>query len=78
MTPVTLPTVSPPPESPDGGGSLPRPGRYAVALGPSFVELTAHPLDPLLVLAGLVAGVAVLCLLLVGSRAAASREGSGD
>ncbi|MEW2399794.1 cupredoxin family copper-binding protein [Streptomyces sp. NPDC046862] len=35
----------------------------------------ARPLDPLLVLAGLVAGVAVLCLLLVGSRAAASREG---
>ncbi|MPY64511.1 copper-binding protein [Streptomyces spongiae] len=37
----------------------------------------ARPLDPLLVLAGLVAGVAVLCLLLVGSRAAASREGGG-
>jgi multisubunit Na+/H+ antiporter MnhC subunit len=32
---------------------------------------TARPLDPLLVLAGIVAGVAVLCLLLVGSRAAA-------
>lgn len=30
----------------------------------------SRPLDPLLVLAGLVAGVAVLCLLLVGSRAA--------
>ncbi|GGZ71009.1 cupredoxin domain-containing protein [Streptomyces bluensis] len=38
----------------------------------------ARPLDPLLVLAGLVAGVAVLCLLLVGSRAAATREGGGD
>ncbi|MER6092780.1 cupredoxin domain-containing protein [Streptomyces bluensis] len=38
----------------------------------------ARPLDPLLVLAGLVAGVAVLCLLLVGSRAAASREGDGN
>ncbi|MDQ0910058.1 plastocyanin/multisubunit Na+/H+ antiporter MnhC subunit [Streptomyces canus] len=33
---------------------------------------TARPLDPLLILAGLVAGVAVLCLLLVGSRAAAT------
>jgi amicyanin len=36
---------------------------------------TARPLDPLLLLAGLVAGVAVLCLLLVGSRASrAQRE----
>jgi amicyanin len=33
---------------------------------------TARPLDPLLLLAGLVAGVAVMCLLLVGSRAAAA------
>ncbi|MEV5957736.1 cupredoxin family copper-binding protein [Streptomyces sp. NPDC051987] len=30
----------------------------------------ARPLDPMLVLAGVVAGVAVLCLLLVGSRSA--------
>ncbi|WP_308298892.1 cupredoxin family copper-binding protein [Streptomyces sp. GESEQ-35] len=34
---------------------------------------SARPLDPLLLLAGIVAGVAVLCLLLVGSRAAAPR-----
>ncbi|MFF4838281.1 plastocyanin/azurin family copper-binding protein [Streptomyces sp. NPDC001315] len=32
----------------------------------------ARPLDPLLLLAGIVAGVAVLCLLLVGSRSAAA------
>ncbi|MER6924042.1 copper-binding protein, partial [Streptomyces spiralis] len=32
----------------------------------------ARPLDPLLLLAGVVAGVAVLCLLLVGSRSAAA------
>ncbi|MFZ3572826.1 cupredoxin domain-containing protein [Streptomyces sp. BH097] len=32
----------------------------------------ARPLDPLLVLAGIVAGFAVLCLLLVGSRSAAT------
>ncbi|MFE9455138.1 plastocyanin/azurin family copper-binding protein [Streptomyces sp. NPDC006739] len=32
-----------------------------------------RPLDPLLLLAGVVAGVAVLCLLLVGSRSAAGR-----
>ncbi|MFI6855765.1 cupredoxin family copper-binding protein [Streptomyces sp. NPDC050416] len=32
---------------------------------------STRPLDPLLVLTGIVAGVAVLCLLLVGSRASA-------
>ncbi|SED73430.1 Plastocyanin [Streptomyces sp. 3213] len=37
---------------------------------------TSRPLDPLLVLAGLVAGVAVVCLLLVGSRAAQADGGS--
>ena len=36
----------------------------------------SRPLDPLLVLAGLVAGVAVMCLLLVGSRAA--QAGGGE
>ncbi|MFF0163324.1 plastocyanin/azurin family copper-binding protein [Streptomyces sp. NPDC005263] len=35
---------------------------------------TARPLDPLLVLTGIVAGVAVLCLLLVGSRASSPRR----
>ncbi|MEH0419219.1 cupredoxin domain-containing protein [Streptomyces sp. B21-083] len=35
---------------------------------------SARPLDPLLLLTGIVAGTAVLCLLLVGSRAAAPRE----
>lgn len=39
---------------------------------------TARPLDPLLVLTGIVAGVAVLCLLLVGSRASRTREEVGD
>ncbi|MGW3109094.1 cupredoxin domain-containing protein [Streptomyces sp. NPDC001100] len=38
---------------------------------------TSRPLDPLLVLAGLVAGVAVTCLLLVGSRAAQA-DGGGE
>ncbi|MGI5458684.1 cupredoxin domain-containing protein [Streptomyces sp. CA-249302] len=39
---------------------------------------TTRPLDPLLLLTGVVAGVAVLCLLLVGSRAAtAPRESPG-
>ncbi|MEU9393003.1 plastocyanin/azurin family copper-binding protein [Streptomyces sp. NPDC048324] len=36
---------------------------------------TVRPLDPLLVLAGVVAGIAVLCLLLVGSRSAATARG---
>lgn len=35
---------------------------------------TVRPLDPLLLLAGLVAGTAVLCLLLVGSRTSRARE----
>ncbi|MFB6674857.1 plastocyanin/azurin family copper-binding protein [Streptomyces sp. NPDC056390] len=38
---------------------------------PAAAADTARPLDPLLILAGVVAGVAVLCLLLVGSRSAA-------
>ncbi|OIK02870.1 cupredoxin domain-containing protein [Streptomyces monashensis] len=37
----------------------------------------ARPLDPLLLLAGIVAGVAVLCLLLVGSRSAATGPRGG-
>ncbi|WP_231976148.1 cupredoxin domain-containing protein [Streptomyces sp. 3214.6] len=37
-----------------------------------------HPLDPLLVLAGVIAGVAVLCLLLVGSRSAAATATPSD
>ncbi|AZP19559.1 copper-binding protein [Streptomyces aquilus] len=39
---------------------------------------TGRPLDPLLLLTGAVAGVAVLCLLLVGSRAATRGEGEGE
>ena len=35
---------------------------------------SANPLRPLLILTGAVAGVAVLCLLLVGSRSAAARR----
>jgi plastocyanin len=38
---------------------------------PAAAADTARSLDPLLILAGVVAGVAVLCLLLVGSRSAA-------
>ncbi|MEU0193217.1 cupredoxin family copper-binding protein [Streptomyces afghaniensis] len=38
---------------------------------PQTTASATRPLDPLLVLTGIVAGVAVLCLLLVGSRASA-------
>lgn len=39
---------------------------------------TTRPLDPLLVLAGVIAGVAVLCLLLVGSRSAATTAAASN
>jgi len=47
----------------------------------SGADTGGRPLDPLLVLAGLIAGVAVICLLLVGSRSAnatAAASGDGD
>jgi amicyanin len=63
--------------------AAPAPG--TTAAGPadpqaqSAAGAPVRPLEPLLVLAGLVAGVAVLCLLLVGSRAShASDEGATD
>ncbi|MFD3932162.1 cupredoxin family copper-binding protein [Streptomyces sp. NPDC058614] len=71
------PTMSMPASSPastasgaavPGTSQSPQPGQ------PDQLQTTAsaaRPLDPLLVLAGIVAGVAVLCLLVVGSRAAA-------
>jgi hypothetical protein len=42
---------------------------------PAAAVASARPLDPLLLLTGIVAGIAVLCLLLVGSRAATPRGG---
>lgn len=83
-TVVTRAPSSPPPRS------TPSTSRQAAAQSPSpsptpttaassapqtqVIASTARPLDPLLVLTGIVAGVAVLCLLLVGSRAARARE----
>ncbi|WP_405778841.1 cupredoxin family copper-binding protein [Streptomyces sp. NBC_01378] len=52
----------------------------AAAQQPPAVQGAAsdtRPLDPLLLLAGVVAGVAVLCLLLVGSRSAAATSRNG-
>ncbi|MBW8798077.1 MAG: cupredoxin family copper-binding protein [Streptomyces sp.] len=60
-----------------GTDDRPSPSPSPTAIGtPTTVDTrttaaTARPLDPLLILTGVVAGVAVLCLLLVGSRSAA-------
>jgi plastocyanin len=53
-----------PSTSPPGAAAAPRTEPVAAA----------RPLQPLLLLTGLVAGVAVLCLLLVGSRASVARD----
>lgn len=61
---------APPSESPSASPSV----AAAVPQVPQTEPVAAaRPLQPLLLLTGLVAGVAVLCLLLVGSRAAAAR-----
>jgi plastocyanin len=62
-------------QSPQASPSSPSSPAAQVAQQPP-TQTTAsatRPLDPLLVLTGIVAGVAVLCLLLVGSRASAPR-----
>ncbi|MFI6694762.1 cupredoxin family copper-binding protein [Streptomyces sp. NPDC050433] len=48
------------------------------AAGPTEAVGAARPLNPLLLLTGAVAGVSVLCLLLVSSRLAAARPETGD
>jgi amicyanin len=73
------PTMSMPasPSSTSSGAAVPQapqspqPGQV---VQPQTAAASARPLDPLLVLAGIVAGVAVLCLLVVGSRAAAHQR----
>ncbi|MFF0017249.1 plastocyanin/azurin family copper-binding protein [Streptomyces sp. NPDC005374] len=72
---MTMPPSSPSP-SPTaagaGGAAVPQTAQQPVI---QTTASTVRPLDPLLLLAGLVAGVAVLCLLLVGSRTSrAQRE----
>ncbi|MET7567372.1 plastocyanin/azurin family copper-binding protein [Streptomyces sp. NPDC005492] len=69
------PTMSMPASSPTPAAAAAAPASPTAAPQTGQVQQaasTSRPLDPLLVLAGLVAGVAVLCLLLVGSRAQAS------
>ncbi|MGW3414942.1 cupredoxin domain-containing protein [Streptomyces sp. NPDC000888] len=71
------PTMSMPSSSPSStasGAAVPQTSQSPQPGQPDQLQTTAsaaRPLDPLLVLAGIVAGVAVLCLLVVGSRAAA-------
>ncbi|MFD9328903.1 cupredoxin family copper-binding protein [Streptomyces sp. NPDC060065] len=70
---MSMPASSPP--SSASGAAVPRTSQSPQPGQPDQLQTTtasaARPLDPLLVLAGIVAGVAVLCLLVVGSRAAA-------
>ncbi|MDT7843827.1 cupredoxin domain-containing protein [Streptomyces justiciae] len=51
------------------------PATQPAAIDAQTAASAARPLDPLLLLTGVIAGVAVLCLLLVGSRAAARGDG---
>jgi plastocyanin len=81
---MTMPASSPSPTASAAGvpgtaqpaATGPAAGQSAAAQQPATqtVASTARPLDPLLLLAGLVAGVAVLCLLLVGSRASRTQK----
>ncbi|WP_328747962.1 cupredoxin family copper-binding protein [Streptomyces sp. NBC_00285] len=67
---MTMPMPSSPPSSTAPEAVVPQPAQLPAT---QTAASTARPLDPLLVLAGLVAGVAVLCLLLVGSRTSRAR-----
>ncbi|MEU1479571.1 plastocyanin/azurin family copper-binding protein [Streptomyces sp. NPDC005760] len=75
---MTMPSASPSPTASAAAGPQTGPPSAPQASPQPAIQAaasTARPLDPLLVLAGLVAGVAVLCLLLVGSRTSrAQRE----
>jgi plastocyanin len=71
---MSMPAPSP---TPTAAAVAPAPTTAAPQTGQvQQAASTSRPLDPLLVLAGLVAGVAVMCLLLVGSRAA--HAGGGE
>lgn len=64
------------PAASEGASSSPVPSAAAQPAPDteSAAVSAGRPLDPLLLLTGAVAGVAVLCLLLVGSRSAATRS----
>lgn len=67
---MTMPMPSSSPSPAASEAAVPQPAQLPAT---QTAAATARPLDPLLVLAGLVAGVAVLCLLLVGSRTSRAR-----
>lgn len=72
--------ASPTPTAPAAGApavSSPSPAAPAPQMQSTAVA-SVRPLDPLLLLTGIAAGIAVLCLLLVGSRAAAPHGRSED
>ncbi|MFF7280254.1 plastocyanin/azurin family copper-binding protein [Streptomyces griseorubiginosus] len=69
---MTMPSPSPTPTPTAPAAAVPQTATQPAAT--QATAATARPLDPLLVLAGLVAGVAVLCLLLVGSRTSRARQ----
>jgi amicyanin len=67
-------TPSKSPTSAAAAAPSPSPSASVAAAAPQTEPVAAaRPLQPLLLLTGVVAGVAVLCLLLVGSRAATAR-----
>ncbi|ANS65687.1 hypothetical protein SLINC_3463 [Streptomyces lincolnensis] len=68
-SPTAPQAAAPQPSQPPSGSPQPAQPPQTVTTASA-----SRPLDPLLVLAGLVAGVAVMCLLLVGSRAATARN----
>jgi amicyanin len=83
--PPAAPRSSTRPPSPSAASPTPSaassaPAQAQAAPDTQPAATAAAPLQPLLLLTGAVAGVAVLCLLLVGSRSAAARrtEGSED
>ncbi|MCW8379642.1 cupredoxin domain-containing protein [Streptomyces justiciae] len=63
------------PASPDTPSPSASAATQPASIDAQAAASAARPLDPLLLLTGVIAGVAVLCLLLVGSRAAARGEG---
>ncbi|WP_020120776.1 cupredoxin family copper-binding protein [Streptomyces canus] len=77
---MTMPSASPSPTASEAAVPQTAPQAAPQATQQPVTQTaasTGRPLDPLLLLAGLVAGVAVLCLLLVGSRTSqAQREES--
>jgi amicyanin len=80
--PPATPRSSTPPPSPSAADPTPSAASSAPAQAQAAPDTqpaaTAAPLRPLLLLTGAVAGVAVLCLLLVGSRSAAARRTEGS